>query len=186
MLATRLTEPGAEPLLLADAKTFLRVTGSDDDGLISTLIRTARDRIERETGLALIDQSWRITLDRWPTDARIAIPLRPLKTLDAARVLDANAVPSSVALSLFDVAALAGLIRLKSSPPVPARLQAGIELDLTIGYGPNGIAVPTSLLLAIQQLVAFWFENRGDEALPIAMPQSVLALIAPFRKRRLV
>jgi uncharacterized phiE125 gp8 family phage protein len=185
MLATRLSGPAAEPLLLTDAKTYLRVSGTEDDILIGTLIRAARETIERETGLGLIDQTWRLVLDAWPPAWLIAVPLRPFKSLDAVRVLDANAAPSVVALSTFDVSVAAGTIRLKSRPADPLRLSAGIELDITIGFGTAGSAIPNALVQAIQQLVAFWYENRGDAGPPVAPPESVLRVLAPFRKRRL-
>ena len=35
--------------------------------LIAGLIRAAREDVERATGMALIDQTWRLVLDRWPS-----------------------------------------------------------------------------------------------------------------------
>ena len=36
--------------------------------LLAGLIRAAREDVERATGTALIDQSWRLALDRWPSE----------------------------------------------------------------------------------------------------------------------
>ena len=41
-----LAPPSAEPIDLAYAKTFLRVDGTDEDLLITTLIKTARHQVE--------------------------------------------------------------------------------------------------------------------------------------------
>jgi uncharacterized phiE125 gp8 family phage protein len=184
MLTRRLTGPALEPLSLAEAKLHLRVSGPDEDALIQTLIRSARETIERETGLILIDQGWRLILDGWPPSSVIRVPLRPLKTLDAVRILNADAVPSALAVTLFDVAPVACAIRLKSRPADPLRPLSGIELDVTIGHGLPA-DIPAALIQAIQMMVAFWFENRGDAQLPIGLPESVLRLIAPFRAPRL-
>ena len=37
-----------------------------EDELLSGLIRAAREDVERTTGVALIDQAWRLVLDAWP------------------------------------------------------------------------------------------------------------------------
>ena len=45
-----------------------------------------------------------------------------------------------------------------------ARQEAnGIEIKVTAGFGENTGDVPEDLRAAILRLVAYWFENRGDE-----------------------
>ncbi len=53
------------PVSLDEARLFLRVTHTDEDGLISTLIDAAQARIEAATGLSLTDAS--------PAPLRLAI-----------------------------------------------------------------------------------------------------------------
>ena len=67
--------------------------------------------------------------------------------------------------------------------PAPGRLAAGIELDVTVGYGDAAVDVPQALRQAIRLLVAHWYENRGLVTVGTAtvLPQSVAALIAPYR-----
>ena len=53
------------------------------------------------------------------------------------------------------------------------------------GYG-DATAVPEAFRLAMRQLIALWFANRGDGGADTGrMPASVLALLAPYRIRRL-
>ncbi len=69
-----LAAPAVEPLTLAEVKRWLRVDHADDDGLIGSLIKGARERIEARTGRAVIAQPWRIVLDRWPEADSLRFP----------------------------------------------------------------------------------------------------------------
>ena len=67
---------------------------------------------------------------------------------------------------------------------VPGRIAAGIELDVTVGFGDAAINVPEPLRQAIRLLVAHWYENRGlmaDVDKGVVLPSTVAALIAPYR-----
>src|SRR6185312_1787932 len=56
-----LTAPAIEPLSLDEAKAFLRVDNTDEDGVIGALIAGSRIHIEAQTRRALITQSWRLS-----------------------------------------------------------------------------------------------------------------------------
>jgi uncharacterized phiE125 gp8 family phage protein len=107
MAATLLVPPATEPWTVADAKSFLRVETDDDDVLIAALITSARGQVEALTRRGLITQTWRLVLDGWPRDGRIAPRLAPLRAVTAARIYDAagNAVAIDVERFVVDVAA---------------------------------------------------------------------------------
>ncbi len=185
MSALLLVPPSAEPWTVAEAKSFLRVEHGDDDTIIAALIAAARGHVEALTRRALLTQSWRLVLDRWPRDGRIALNMAPLRSLTAARVYDAANNPASIDVETFVVDTAANAI---ASPcwslPVPGRFSAGIELDLQLGYGPNSSDVPDVLRHAIRMLIAHWYENRGLAALGetvAVLPAGVGAMIAPYR-----
>jgi uncharacterized phiE125 gp8 family phage protein len=71
----------------------------------------------------------------------------------------------------------------RGAPPMPERALAGIEIDITCGYGdPDD--VPEPLRQATRLLVAHWYENRGIVAVGsevALLPASATALIAPYR-----
>jgi len=58
--------PEQEFVSLAEAKKHLRVTSTEQDGVIETLIAAARQRLEAETGRAFVDQRWELRLDNFP------------------------------------------------------------------------------------------------------------------------
>jgi hypothetical protein len=62
------------PVTLADMKNFLRVSITDDDTLISTLLQAATDAVESFTGRSLCNKGYRQGLDSFPyyTDSMIS------------------------------------------------------------------------------------------------------------------
>jgi uncharacterized phiE125 gp8 family phage protein len=184
MASTLLVPPAAEPLSLAEAKDFLRVEIADDDSLISALIAAGRIHVERQSGLALMTQSWRLVLDCWPANGRIAVRPAPLKALTAVRVFDFDGEARAVDLQAFVTdTSTSTLAFVPWGLPMPTRIAAGIELDVTTGFGDAPSEVPEPLRQAVRLFVAHWYENRGSiagsQAAPL--PPDAAALIAPYR-----
>jgi|SRR6185312_7197622 len=185
MSSILLTGPAVEPLSLDEAKIFLRVEHNTDDQLITALIVAARLHVEAQIQAALITQSWRLTLDGWPCQGRVLVRPGPLQALIAARIFDMQGHAQA-----FDTQAFVpdpGASTLSFMPwvlPVPGRVAAGIELDVTAGFGDTASDVPEPLRHAVRLLAAHWYENRAlvsgaDQA--VVLPATVAALIAPYR-----
>jgi uncharacterized phiE125 gp8 family phage protein len=184
MSSLLLTAPAIEPLSLAEAKAFLRVETRDDDDVIGALIAGSRIHVEAQTRRALITQSWRIAADVWPDDGRLTVLPAPLQTLTAARVYDVDNVAHALDTAAFVLdRGASSLIFAPWALPAPGRLAAGIELDVTVGYGDAAVDVPQALRQAIRLLVAHWYENRGlvTAGTATVLPSTVAALIAPYR-----
>lgn len=184
MPAYLLTAPVAEPLSLDDAKRFLRVEHDDDDATIAALIAAARSHVEALTRRALMTQSWRFVRDHWPEDGRIRLRTGPLQALAAARVIDAEGNAAALDAGLFVVDRAADtLAALPWALPAPGRA-AGIELDVTLGFGTAAGDVPDVLRHAIRLLLAHWYENRGLVGIGQSvamMPPTVAAMLTSFR-----
>jgi len=182
-----LSGPAVEPVTLAQAKQFIRVEHDDDDDVITALIAGSRIHVETQTRRALITQSWRLVRDVWPELGCVPVLPVPLRTLDAARVYKADGSTLPVDLAAFIVDKAAAPARLsftRGALPPPGRPVAGIEIDVTCGYGGAPETIPEALRQAIRLLVAHWYENRGLVAIGqeiAVLPETVAALIAPYR-----
>jgi uncharacterized phiE125 gp8 family phage protein len=180
-----LTGPTAEPLSLDEAKIFLRVEHNADDVLIAALIAAARLHVEAQTQAALITQTWRLTLSDWPCQGQVRVRPAPLQALVAARVFDMQGDAQSLDTQAFvPDAGAATLSFIPWALPSPNRIAAGIELDVTVGFGDSASDVPEPLRQAIRLLVAHWYENRGlvaGDGQGAVLPATVAALIAPYR-----
>lgn len=185
------TAPDCEPISVAEAKAHLRIDGSSEDILISSLILTSRLHIEAAPGLALITQSWRLVLDRWPRSGAVKLPLRPMQDITEVRIFDADGLPTVVDANVYVVdtaGAPPRLIATVAGWPKPGRPANGIEIDLTAGYGDEAKDVPEPIRQALLLLVAHWYEHRdpieiGSDA--VAIPCSVSRLLKSYRMVRI-
>jgi uncharacterized phiE125 gp8 family phage protein len=183
------TPPSAEPLALAEVKAHLRLDSGEEDALLVSLIKTAREFIERETGLCLIAQSWRLYLDRWPRDGIIRILKSPVQAIQTVTVYSFDGAPLQVSLEghLLDGAGRPARLWLKNTP-VTGRTVNGIEIDFAAGFGEAGTDVPDTLKRAMLIHVGHMFAFRGaisPDQQPASIPEGYERLIAPFRMRRL-
>jgi uncharacterized phiE125 gp8 family phage protein len=183
------TVPTVEPLTLVEAKRWLRVDHSDDDGLIAALIKAARERIESRTGRAIMAQTWRIVLDQWPAEARVALPMMPILSVTAVRVIDAAGVPAVLASTLYalEPGSEPPVLAVKS-PPNPGRARGGVEIDVVVGYGVTAAECPEPLRQAMRLLLLAAYEGRGPERAGERRPDIVTEvdrLIAPYRQLRI-
>jgi uncharacterized phiE125 gp8 family phage protein len=179
-----LTAPAVEPVSLDETKAYLRVEHHDDDELIAALIAGARIYVEAQTRRALITQSWRLSFDAWPPDGRVLVEPAPLKSLEAARVYDLDGTARAIDTESFALdPASSALLFVPWALMQPGRADAGIELDVTAGYGDALTDVPEALRQAIRALVAHWYDNRGVAAgsASALLPATVGALLAPYR-----
>jgi uncharacterized phiE125 gp8 family phage protein len=183
--------PPLEPVTVAEAKAHLRVDGTDEDTLIASLILTSRLHLETALGLALITQSWRLLLDRWPPAKDLEMPLRPLQSIEEVRVLPADGDPTVIdaANYLADAASVPPrLVRTGVIWPQPGRVANGVEIDFTAGYGAAPEDVPAPLRQALLLLIAHWYENR--EPIAVGSPETIVPgpvseLLQPYRLQRL-
>lgn len=189
MTPLALTPPAQEPVSLTEARMFLRLDQTAEDDLLGTLITAARLMVEAASGRLLVDQTWRIVIDRWPESGEIRLPLSPVGAITAARVYDLLGVAQPVAPDALrlDKAADPPVVRIVAEVPEIGRARGAIEIDVVAGFGATAAAVPVLLRQAVLRLAARWFERRGDVVGrdAEALPPEIMALIAPFRRARL-
>ena len=181
--------PAAEVLTLAEAKAHLRLDGADEDDLLSSLIRVAREHLERTTGLCLLTQSWRLYLDSLYEEGVIQIAKGPVQAIESVTVFDADGVASSPSLEGHVLDGASRPARLLLPSPLRAgRAVNGIEIDFTAGYGDSAADVPETLKRAMLTHVAQMFSCRGvvapDEQ-PALIPAGYDRLVAPYALRGL-
>ena len=163
------------------------MSDTSQDAHLSHLIRSARQRVEGDTGRALITQTWLERRDRWDGDGRLCafgtqfkLPKPPLISIEAITTYAADDTPTSHDPADFFIHTLSEPGRLALRPngqfPQPGRSVGGIEIRFVCGYGESAADVPAPLIEAIGQLVEAMFEGGLD----VGMPASVKALLSPW------
>ena len=187
MTLAELTPPDVEPLTLAEAKAHLRLDHGEEDALLTTLIRTVRQHLERETGLALINRNLRLYLDDWPNTRIIALPVGPVTAIDGVTLYDAEGHPTEVGAAGFVLDGGAHPPRL-FAPVLPSPDQPLNGIEITAGFGATGATVPDGLKRAMLLHLTLLFAFRGVVApqdQPAGVPLGYDRLVAPYRMRRL-
>ena len=189
--ANRITSaPAAEPVNADDLRTHLGIDATAmEDAVANNLIAEAREMIEEHLNLAMITQTWRLTLDNWPAafdewwdgvrdghvghfltsgkSIDVEVPRWPLQSITSVTVYDEDGTSSAVTVAnVFDVdtQSFPGRITLKRGATWPVALRANnaIEVVYVAGYGAAGVAVPAPMRRAVKQLAAGLYANRGD------------------------
>lgn len=178
------TPPSVEPVSLAEAKAQLRITHSDDDAFISTLIITARRLVELRCNLCLMPQSWSVFKDRWPDINMLALPLHPVQSVIDVKIYGDDDVAATLdpASYFLDSATRPARLVLRQNQifPQPGRRANGIEVRVTTGFA----ALPQPIKQALLIVIADYYTNRGDVSNG-ALPMPALELLAPYREVRL-
>lgn len=162
----RTTDAAAEPLTTAEAKLFLRVDSSTDDALIDVLVKAARQRVEQDTGRALISQTWTFSLDSAPSGGRpIVLPINPVASVTSITSYDTADASSVLSSSVYrlDAASSPARIVLRDGQSWPSGLrpQTGVVVVFVAGYGASSSSVTdVGLIQAVRMLVEHWYAQR--------------------------
>lgn len=193
---TIVTPPAVEPVLLAEAKDYLRVTDGDSDVTISNLLTAARLYAETFTRRALITQTWKITADSFPSKASryqngqytstvypgqgFLLPMPPAQSVTSITYYDADNTLQTLSSSLYQVDALGEPARVIPNPnslwPTTYTRLNAVTLTYVCGYGASGASVPQGIRQAILILTSAWFDSCDTGEKPIPMAVSTLLM----------
>lgn len=143
-----IVEAGVEPVTPSQAKLHAAIDFDDYDSIIPTYIQAARMAVEKATGVALMKKTFKVQASIYP-DFPFRLPFTPVQLITYISVIKH------------------GCEELLSDYPVNYGYQdesirvkyAGVyEIDYIGGYD----SCPADYKLAILQMFAFIFSNRGD------------------------
>jgi uncharacterized phiE125 gp8 family phage protein len=185
---TLLTPPTTEPMSVEEVKVHLRESGTSQDSLIQSLIIASRDYGERFTRRAFAKQTWRLSIDEFPGNGVIRLPMPPLLAVNSVKYTDLSGAEVTLDPSkyLVDLGSLPGKIDRPYLVVWPLTLcQANaVRIEFDCGYSDSPAAIPEGLKAAMKLLIGNWYEQR--EAVNVGnivteIPMAVESLLWSYR-----
>lgn len=172
--------PAEDPVALADATKWARITDTTDNAIVTALIKSATASAEQLTGRVFITQTWTLSLDTFADEIDL---LQPLQSVTSITYVDTNGATQTLATSIYKVDTVEGKVRRaynQSWPSVRGQANA-IVITFVAGYGVAS-AVPESIKSWIKIRVATLYENREALGDGKSMPRDFVdGLLDPYR-----
>lgn len=161
------TAAALEPVTLAEAQQQIRFFGSDENDLITELITAAREEYEGLTGRQLIDATWELRMDCFPSnDGTIELLHAPVQTIASVKYFDTDGAEQTwdAANYLLDPFSLPGRLDPAFGVSWPATRERtnAVKVTFTSGYGAAASTVPKREKRWILMEIARLWSSRGD------------------------
>lgn len=165
---------------LAEAKTQLRVTHSDEDDFILRLIKVAQAQIDGPdgAGIAAVQCQWRLSLDAFP--AVIRLPLNPVRSILSITYDNGSVQTLSPTAYTLDKDRSPAIIApaYGTSWPTSRAIPGAVKITFEAGYD----ATPEDLKQAALLLISHYYDRReatGEKA--AELPFGVTAVLGRYR-----
>jgi uncharacterized phiE125 gp8 family phage protein len=177
------TPPASEPITLDEAKEHLRVDGPEEDLIISSLVKAAREWCESFSGRSYVTQTWEIVLDDFPAEDYIKLSRPPLQSVTSIKYYGTdNTEYTMTATDYFvDIKSEPGRVALaygESWPSTTLRPINGVIITYDAGYGDSTL-VPDKIKAAIKLVLGHLYVHREEvtEKVLVKVPTAAESLL---------
>jgi uncharacterized phiE125 gp8 family phage protein len=187
----RTVAPTLEPVSIAEAKDWLHITDDYEDLAITDLITAARQKVEDDTGTALLTQTWTYAVDQRPADHVFVLPVAPVQAVTSVTTYSEADTPTVISTSVYRVDLLSQparvVLREHQSWPTGVRTRSAYEFVIVAGYASPSL-IPAPLVHAVRLLLHHWHSTRAAVLVGAGMSQHEVplayeSLIAPYKLR---
>jgi len=189
-----ITAPTTEPISLAEAKEHLRIIHNDEDTLITALIKVARQSGETITKRALASATFELTLDKFPADKVIILPMPPVELpITSIKYKDKDGIEATLSnqdyIGYDDMPAKIIPAYGKSFPDTELYPIGAVKIRYKAGHKTTGddanLIIPEEIEQGLLILIANYYEHREDLLsrghIPKTVPFGVRALLEPYK-----
>lgn len=172
------TPPATDPVSLEEARLHLRVIATEENALITSLIKAATALAQNLTARQFVTATYRLTLDRF--SRRIVLPRPPLISVTEVAYVDAAGDEQTVDAADYHVIVdgVFGVLVFRDAvaPPTVGRQPNAVAIEFEAGFGAAA-AVPDEIKAAIKLLVGHLYENREQVLVGPAPHQTPMAAV---------
>lgn len=169
---TTTVEPVSEPITLAQAKNYLKVDFDDDNDLITSLIASARVRLEKYAGIAMSPRTLQVVAY---VDEFIELPYAPLNNITKVEYWDNS---NWVEMSLGDYYILGTTYK-------KLYMVANNRMEYRFTYTCGYTTIPQPMITALYKLIADLYDYREssvEDSNPNSNITSAYELIKPYKR----
>lgn len=169
---TTTVEPVSEPITLAQAKNYLKVDFDDDNDLITSLIASARVRLEKYAGVAMSARTLQVVAY---VDEFIELPYAPLNNITKVEYWDNG---TWVEMSLGDYYILGTTYK-------KIYMVANNRMEYRFTYTCGYTTIPQPMITALYKLIADLYDYREssvEDSKPNSNITSAYELIKPYKR----
>jgi len=147
------TGPVVEPVYLDAAKDHLRVTGTDDDTLITNLIRAARQFCEAYQGRSFVVRTYEMAFDNEFSEI-IYPPFGPLVSVSSITYVDTDGTTQTASTSVYTVDSYAEPPRIFEAynqvwPSGVRGVENAVKMTFIAGYAASFTAAADTDILTV-------------------------------------
>ncbi len=179
------TDVTAEPVSSAEAKLFAKIPSTADDTVVTYLISSAREKMEKFTGCSLAPKTLIAEWDRLPSSGMLELPYGPIASVTSVIVVDQDGVEDTLVLNSDYWLSGKIWIKIKVGAIFPSKVTR-LKVTYTAGYGSTGVpALPAALKESILKRIVTQYdfrENIAIGAIAQEMKNKSEELAAPYRR----
>jgi len=160
-----ITEPTSEPLVLSETLNYLKLKDdfTDDNALITNMIKAARMEVEKYTNRQLMPATYEMYFDRFYNE--MILSGSPVKSISNVKYYDTSNVLQTLNSAIYDEDLITEPSRLTLSenkvfPSTKLRTNA-VKITYVSGY-VDADSVPESIKIAMLMIIGNLYENRQD------------------------
>lgn len=189
--------PTIKPVTLTEAKSWLDISYTNKDTVITALIAAATSHLDGWTGIlwrCLCEQTWRQDYDDFTSCKRL--PLFPVISITSVKYTDTSGVEQTIGSANYtlkndDLGAYVEFVSTYSFPSLNVE-SAAMRITYLAGYAdiagtPKTSSVPDDIKHAIALLARHWFDNPSAVVVGVTaqkMPMAVDSLLAKYERTR--
>jgi uncharacterized phiE125 gp8 family phage protein len=147
---------------LTEVKAWLKIDGTDEDTLLTSLIASATAECEAYAGLSFITRTRTVSLTHFH-GKDILLPYGPVTELTSIEYVDQDDADQTIDDADYSIDMASGLARVRVTETWPStnRTLSNVVVTYVAGY-EDAAAVPEIIKTAIKKKVALDYEKRGD------------------------
>jgi uncharacterized phiE125 gp8 family phage protein len=165
-----ITPPAVEPITLEEAKQHLRIIGSDDDIILLSMIKQAREFCEDFQNKKFITQTLEMVLDYFPEDNCISFEnCSPVQSVESVKYYDTNGKEYifDAGNYIVDTDSFVNRIVLgycKLWPTIALQTANAVRIRFTAGFGDKAENIPETVKWAmILHMRLLYDDYKPDE-----------------------